>query len=157
MSRKISLTQGKFALVSDSDYVYLNQWKWHSGRYATRTDYSVEPRQTIYLHRLVLARMGYDYANQGDHKDRNKLNCCRSNLRPATRPQNQHNQGKYKNNTSGYKGVVWHKQGRKWMARITIDGKDVYLGLFKHKIDAARAYNKSALEYRAEFAGVNIL
>ena len=37
------------------------------------------------------------------------------------------------NSTSGYKGVVWHKTGKKWMAAITVNRKYIYLGLFKDK------------------------
>ena len=48
----------------------------------------------------------------------NGLNNCRSNLRVATQQENQHNRDKYKNNTSGHKGVRWHEQAQKWATQI---------------------------------------
>lgn len=57
------------------------------------------------------------------------------------------------NNTSGYKGVVFHKN--RWQAQIVVDGKKIYLGVFTDKCDAARAYNEAALKYRGKDAIVN--
>ncbi len=51
---------------------------------------------------------------QIDHKDRDKLNNRKANLRFCTNAQNCRNIGKPKNNTSGYKGIVWHKRDKKW-------------------------------------------
>ena len=52
-----------------------------------------------------------------------------------------------KNNSSGIRGVHWRKKDKKWRAQIRINNKKVYLGDFKNKIDAAKAYNKAAFEY----------
>ena len=46
--------------------------------------------------------------------------------------------------TSRYNGVNWNKHGQKWMARITENGKQKYLGLFADEADAARAYDTKA-------------
>ena len=40
-------------------------------------------------------------------------------------------------NTSGYKGVSWHKQVKKWQAQIRVNGKLKYLGLFTSPTSAA--------------------
>jgi hypothetical protein len=58
-------------------------------------------------------------------------------------------------NTSGFKGVIWHKQSKKWYARITLNYKRIDLGLFKDKIQAAIAYNEAAIKYHGEFARLN--
>ena len=154
---RILLTQGKFAIVGPRDYTYLMRWKWcyHSHGYAVRHDHSKQP--LIYMHRAILERVGYKDFAQTDHIDRNKLNNLRSNLRPATARQNSCNRGKRKNNTSGYTGVCWHKQNKKWLARIRIDGKMKHLGYFDDIKDAAQAYNEAALELHGEFAVLNIL
>lgn len=47
-------------------------------------------------------------------------------------------------NTSGYRGVGWHKQRQKWRAYIQVHGKLRHLGLFSDIKDAARAYNAVA-------------
>jgi len=52
-----------------------------------------------------------------------------------------------RNNTSGYRGVGWHKAKNKWRAYISLQGKYKHLGLFTCKEDAARAYNREAKKH----------
>jgi hypothetical protein len=51
--------------------------------------------------------------------------------------------------------VSWQKQPRKWRAAINIDGKQRHLGHFDDPADAARAYDRAALEAWGEFAVLN--
>jgi len=74
------------------------------------------------------------------------------NLRDATVAQNMANSKKPRTNTSGYKGVQWHKAAGKWVASIKVGDKNVYLGLFDTAEEARDAYRKKALEVRGEFA-----
>ena len=67
-----------------------------------------------------------------------------ANLRLADRYTNTQNTGMQKNNTSGYRGVSWHKSQRKWRARISIRGKMNELGYFHSKDDAAKRYEEVA-------------
>lgn len=90
-----------------------------------------------------------------DHKDRDKLNNRKSNYRFCTNAENSRNIGILRSNTSGYKGVVWHKQGKKWAARIEVNKIRHSLGLFNNKLDAAKAYNVACLKYHGEFACLN--
>ena len=53
-----------------------------------------------------------------------------SELRPATKSQNRGNIGKYKNNTSSYKGVSWKRASQRWVAAIRVNGRLKYLGIF---------------------------
>jgi len=89
-----------------------------------------------------------------DHKDRVRNNNGFSNLRKATPSQNKRNMGLRSINTSGYKGVSRHCQGR-WMAMISNQGKQTYIGLFDTAEEAAIAYNRRALELSGEFAVLN--
>ena len=59
--------------------------------------------------------------------------------------------------TPRYKGVCWYPRDKKWEARIGVNGKTHRLGRFVAEIDAARAYNKAALEHFGEFAVLNII
>lgn len=97
------------------------------------------------LHRLAWL---YEYAEwpKGDidHRDGNKTNNRIENLRICDKKQNAHNQKRaHFDNKSGYLGVTWHKQAKKWMAQININGKQKTLGLFNCKIEAHEAYLKA--------------
>ena len=90
-----------------------------------------------------------------DHKDRNPLNNSKSNFRKCTTRQNSCNKKMQKNNTSGYRGVVWDKANQKWIAAIQVNSKHIHIGRFKNKINAAIAYNKAAITHFGEFAYLN--
>lgn len=87
-----------------------------------------------------------------DHRDRNRSNNRIDNLRLATVSQNGQNSKIRAVNSSGSKGVSWYRPGQKWRARIVVDGREVSLGYFHEKEDAAAAYAKAAQQHFAEFA-----
>jgi hypothetical protein len=90
-----------------------------------------------------------------DHIDHDGLNNQRSNLRPATTAQNNHNQRPQRNTSSRFKGVTWHKRIGKWQAAIKVADKNRHLGVFPDEEDAARAYNAAAVEAYGEYAYLN--
>ena len=73
------------------------------------------------------------------------------NLREATRSENHFNRGAYKNNTSGFKGVAFHKETNKWVAQAWLNGKKHYLGLFPTPELASEAYQAFAIKHHGEF------
>lgn len=147
--KRIALTQGKYALVDDEDYERLVQHKWYYNRgYAVR---GASPK--ILMHRVVNET---PEGKETDHINMDKLDNRKSNLRTATRKQNAVNRGTQSNNTSGYKGVSWHKGSRKWCAYIIKDKKTKFLGYFKDKKQAALAHDNAALAAFGEFAVLNI-
>jgi hypothetical protein len=153
--KEIPLTQGKVAIVDDDVYESLSCWKWrYSHGYAIRsTPRSLGKRKTIWMHReVVKAPEGM----QVDHiRTNEKLINTRENLRICTCAQNSCNKNKYKNNTSGYKGVSWHKRGKRWEACICPKSRTIHLGLFDSPEEAARAYDAKARELFGEFAWTN--
>lgn len=106
----------------------------------------------VLLHRAVMKAKPNEFV---DHRDHNKTDCRKGNLRIATKVQNSQNSNTPKSNTSGYKGVIWNKKNKKWMAFIIINGKSTYLKSFTDKKQAAAAYNMAAIENFGEFALLN--
>jgi hypothetical protein len=88
---------------------------------------------------------------QVDHKNRKRGENRLGNLRPATVAQNVANRDVQRNNISGIKGVRLHRDG-KWEARIMVDRKAIYLGLFKTPEEASAAYQVAARQHFGEFA-----
>jgi hypothetical protein len=105
-----------------------------------------------YAHRLAwMYEYGYlpifiDHVN--NVRQDNKIN----NLRECTAQQNNHNSIIAKNNTSGVKGVCWHKASEKWIAKIKINKKNIHIGLFKSIDDAKKNIEDYRKMYHKEFA-----
>lgn len=106
-------------------------------------------------HKLIWLYLKSYMPERLDHKDRNGLNNSIENLREATASQNAANSIKRKNNTSGWKGVSWDKDRKKWRAIIGINGGQKHLGLFQDPKEAAKAYNQAALNHFGRFARTN--
>jgi hypothetical protein len=77
-----------------------------------------------YIHRLLwTVAKGAWPVEEIDFVDNNPSNVRLDNLREATSAQNGHNRSRSSNNTSGYKGVSWHKGNQAWRAQIRVNGK----------------------------------
>lgn len=90
-----------------------------------------------------------------DHINRKKSDNRILNLRACTRSQNGINQGFRPDNMSGYKGVSYCNRNNMWTAKISYQGKEKHVGYFLCKHEAAKAYNRAALNYFGEFAYLN--
>lgn len=150
---KIELTQGQVTLIDDVDYEYLSQWKWRANwhRKRFRAMRNSDENKAIYIHTVIAERMGIDH-RRIDHIDHNSLNNQRSNLRFATGSQNSHNRGPQSNNTTGVKGVWFHKQRGRYVAEITVEGQKYYLGLFDTVPEAEKIVIAKREELVGEFA-----
>lgn len=73
---------------------------------------------------------GYFPEHEVDHKDRNRANDKWNNLRHVSRQCNMRNCSIGSLNTSGVKGVWWHKDRKKWTVGIKINLKQKHIGCF---------------------------
>lgn len=152
----IPLTQELFAKVDDADYERISAHKWQAkihrrtGRtLATRRAKISEPNHgaTIYMHCEIMGSTGVG------HFSSDTLDNRRENLSLASRGQIHHMTKMYKNNTSGYRGVVYF--AGKYNAQLSKDRKCLYLGRFIHAIDAAIAVDVEAVKQFGDFASLN--
>ncbi|MEE8382187.1 MAG: AP2 domain-containing protein [Thermodesulfobacteriota bacterium] len=157
--KEIKLTQGKVVIVDDEDFELLNKWKWrfdYKGYAIRSVNFSDGTKGSLYMHRLLLGIQKGD-RRQSDHIDGNGLNNQKTNLRACSSSENLCNRGIPKNNTSGYKGVKWHKGEQKWAAAIKKNGKYISLGYYNDKKEAAKIYNEAAIEHHGDFAFLNAI
>jgi len=158
--RLIPLTQGLWAIVDESDYLWLMQWKWFAhyapntqSYYAARMERSPDGKQrVVHMHRFILG-LERDDPRKGDHR-RNKcgIDNRRKNLRPADDDENAQNASVRKDNTSGTRGMSWLKRLQAWQVEIQYRKVRKYVGVFKDFEKAKAARLKAALELHKEFA-----
>lgn len=101
------------------------------------------------MHRYLLNCM--DENIEIDHKNHNRSDNRRNNIRMATNTENKRNRKLRSNNTSGYTGVRWSKKENRWTASITINKKRIHLGYFIEKYDAIKARKEAEEKYFGEF------
>jgi hypothetical protein len=156
--KTIPLTRGLEAIVDDDDFERFGHFKWHAhvvynGFYAAR---KLSSTKLLYLHREILP---LPKPMEVDHKNRNKLDNRKENLRSATRSQNAFNRAPYKIKSkpgaSGFRGVRWYGRLKKWTAEIRSGGKLFYLGMFHDPAIGALAYDCAAIRLHRELAYLN--
>jgi hypothetical protein len=143
-------------LVDDEDYEMLSKYVWNcfSGyaktyRRKKEDNYKLKSES---MHRMV---MKANKTQTVDHKNGNKLDNQKSNLRFCNTQQNSCNRKISRTSKSKYLGVAYHKRDNKWQAQIRTKGERIYLGSFPTAEEAAIAYNEAAIKYHGEFARIN--
>lgn len=149
---------GKFAMVDEADFDYLNKFSWWLGANGYVYGRIDSSRKMVLMHRCILA------TNKGmevDHINSDRLDNQRSNLREATRQEQLFNCKKRSNAvTSIYRGVSLDRKKNLWIAQIKKKNdngvsKNFYLGAFKHELDAVLRYNIAAIDLFGEYAKIN--
>ena len=97
--------------------------------------------RTYFVHRLVFLYCYGRWPIRLDHINRDKTDNKLSNLRECSHEHNNANRGMMRNNTSGFKGVHFHRSSGYWKAQV---GYEV-VGYYKTKKEAAVAYDQFAI------------
>jgi hypothetical protein len=146
----LPLFGGRFAIVNNRDFRRLSKFRWHlaprkKNTYAARKRSRTLGAGTIYLHQEVLGPLAE--GRTVDHKNGNGLDCRRRNLRVLTNRQNLRSFHHTRDNkTSKYRGVTWLKANRKWQAQITCRPTNFYIGSFQLEVEAAKAWDRRAIQ-----------
>lgn len=143
---------GADLLVDDEDFPRLSTYYWTCSNGSVYTHINVNGSKSAIS--MASSVIGLDEGELPDHKDLNIHNNQKSNLRIATRAQNNANSKLRKDNKSGFKGVHFHKRTQKWIRCIRIDGI-LSTKQFKTAEEAAHDYDKLARQVFGEFARLN--
>lgn len=135
-----------FAIVDEEDFDKVSGYKWYLTRgYACAR---IDGRMTS-MHRFLLDPHPLP---EVDHKDGDRLNNRRGNLRACDRKQNSRNRTSSRGR-SKFKGV--RKDRGQWRAQIKTNGKIIDLGFHATERLAARCYDAAAIKYFGDFARTN--
>lgn len=164
-TKKIELTQGKFAIVNASDYENAMMFKWfYQGRsvkkvshlqgYAVRNLRLENGKRIIqYLHHYIL---GISRETKVTFINGNSLDLRRENLLiGASYSEIQMHKKNQINKNIKYKGVDYHKKSKRYRARIKKDSQVITIGHFQNPVDAAKAYDAKAKELFGDLARTN--
>jgi hypothetical protein len=141
-----------FAQLDDDDYERVERFRWYLTPKGYAWSLLQEPgvswgrlkgKKWQMLHREVMGLKPGD-SRRIDHKNQDKLDCRKSNLRYATKAQNQQNVGARRDSKSRYRGAIYHRQSGRWNARVTLNGKTHSLGYHDTDEEAGRV----AAEFR---------
>jgi hypothetical protein len=146
----IRLSNGEFTIVDEEDYEELATLTWHHGDegYVVHTVGMGGKTYQLLMHRVVL-RAAPDVLV--DHRDGNRLDNRKDNLRSASHRQNAQNRAPIAGRR--WKGV--YAAGDRWKARIKHDGRMIHLGAYESEEIAALAYDLAARQLFGAFARLN--
>lgn len=117
----------------------------NGGKSYRRTQFN---NKFYYAHRLIYLYMTGDWPkDEIDHINGDGLDNRWCNLRPVRHLDNNRNSRRYSNNRSGVTGVGWYRRANKWRGRISIEGKQLLLGLFDTIEEASYARKQAEIKY----------
>ena len=134
-------------IVDEDIYYDLLNYKW-----VINNQGYIRNNKLIFLHRFI---MNYNGDNYVDHINNNPLDNRKENLRIVTPAQNAMNKKPFKNGSSKFIGVFFHKKTNKWCASITFENMKKYLGTYQNEIDAAKARDLATKKFYGEYGKLN--
>ena len=145
-------SSGDKFLIDADDFQMVKNYCWRKNKHGyIVANKRSSTNKTILLHRIV---MNVDDDNiLVDHKYWDKTDNRKSNLRLATKSNNNININRRKDNTSGYTGVTYNKRNNKYTARISKNGKRIFIGYFNTLEEAVEARHKTEIDIHKEWSG----
>jgi hypothetical protein len=133
--------------IRRNGYIYFYYRKYSHSKFL---DGDKNCYECIFLHRFLC---GIKYRDKEivDHINGNTLDNRKCNLRICTNAENLRNQKRSKRNKTGYKGVSFDKNRKKYKACIRVNGIGIFLGRFNNPIVAYEAYCEASKKYHGEF------
>lgn len=131
-----------WALVDAEDFESLAEHRWRISNwgYAVRSVPQSRRRaepSVVLMHRQIMGLQGGD-RREVEHRNRDKLDNRRANLRVLTRKHGQ-NLTPRTDGTSRHRGVCWNTQRGQWMAYVHLRGRCHHFGFFDDEDEAAAA------------------
>lgn len=142
--------RGEEIIIDSSDLEKCKQYKWSTDSNGYPRTNTKNLREYLFIHQLI----SNSYTNNKiivDHKNLDKLDNRKENLRICSASQNNMNKKIQMNNTSGIRGISWHKIHNKWQSSISINGKTIYLGIFSNISDAIKFRQEAETKYFGEY------
>lgn len=143
----ISNTNNPFYFDKE-DYDLIKNYCWYENDQGYALSHETDGSD-IRLHRLILHPKDDEII---DHKNQNRLDNRKDNLRIANKQKNGINRPCNANNKLGVKGVNLQSNGKKYTARIMVNGKNIHLGSFNTIEEAKKARQDKEKEIFGEFA-----
>lgn len=136
-------------MIDTEDLGKISTYKWHindSTGYCRTSNKEVNNS----LHRFLLNLDDFD-GDYVDHVNGDKLDNRKCNLRIVTNQQNHFNLTNNGLGNNNRKGVSFRKDRNKWRAYITINGKQIPLGLFETEEEAIKVRIEAEKKYFKEY------
>jgi hypothetical protein len=134
-----------YTIVDMADAEWASRWRWSLDKngYVTRKQYFggglLTRRMVTFRFHRELMGLTPDDGLEVDHRDLDKLNNRRSNLRVVTHAEQMQNRPSLPGSSSQYRGVHWDKSRKKWVVTVGIDGMHHQIGRFDDEHQAGEA------------------
>ena len=141
-------------LIDDEDFEKLSQYTWYIQRIPTkhreykyvRYTADIDGIKNPSMHQILLGfpekpAVIHHIDGDGLNNKRENLEIFKNNRENLLRRRN------IKYNKSGYRGVYWDKEHKKWRADIRVNNKGMFLGRFDNPHEAGEVYKKAKMVY----------
>lgn len=135
------------AIIDKDDYDKVGKYKWYEvdGYCVTK---GIDKNNAIDIGNVIFD----NYEVMYDHRDKNRLNNTKINLREVTAQQNAMNMGKKYNNTSGVTGVQLQTTKKKWTAVMTYKYETLWGGVHESFDEAVLSRAKMEVSHFHEYS-----